>query len=49
MKDDSPPDSKTAQELFSALGKHVLAVPRAEVAKLEKKWQARKQAKRKKR
>jgi hypothetical protein len=48
MKDESPPDSKAIQERFAALGKGLLTVPRAEVAKLEKKWQTRKSPKRKK-
>ena len=47
MKDDSPPDSKTMQERFTALGKQLMTAPRAEVAKLEKKWQTRKGRKRK--
>ena len=43
MKTESPPDDgKTPHERFLALGKKVMAAPRAEVAALEKKWRARK-------
>jgi len=42
MKDDAPADSRTTQERFSALGKQVLTVPRSEIEKRDKKWQARK-------
>lgn len=43
MKDDPPPpDGKSPHERFLALGKKVMATPRAEVAALEKKWRTRK-------
>jgi len=44
MKDDTPSQSlgKTAHERFVELGKKVMAVPKSEVAALEKKWRSRK-------
>jgi hypothetical protein len=48
MKDESPPpDGKSPHERFLALGKKVMAVPRAEVTALEKKWQRKRLRKRK--
>jgi hypothetical protein len=46
MKNESPhDDGKTAHERFIALGKRVMAAPKEQVAALEKKWQMRKQRK----
>jgi len=50
MKDELPPvdESKTPHERFLALGKRVMAVPRAKVEAQEKKWQRTRKARRKK-
>jgi hypothetical protein len=45
VRDD---DGKTPHERFAELGRKVMAVPKAEVVALEKKWQTRKLSPRKK-
>jgi hypothetical protein len=35
-------DGKTPDERFNEFGRKVMAVPKAEIAALEKKWQSRK-------
>jgi hypothetical protein len=42
MKAKAPPSDKTPMERFNELGKKLMAVPKTEVDRMEKKWHQQK-------